>query len=120
MKPYFGAPGTCCAGTTLTAVSERSISATFVYDAEGNQVQGTVGGVMAVYSAGLYGYADGAAKSHYTGPGGVVATRSGGTVYYRLSDQLNSTARIVNSAGRPNLPSTTSPSAATGVRRLVA
>lgn len=54
---------------------------------------------MAVYSAGLYGYAGGAAKSHYTEPGGVVAMRSGGTVYYRLSDQLNSTARIVNSVG---------------------
>jgi hypothetical protein len=58
-----------------------------------------VGGVTTVYIAGLYEYSGGAAKSYYTGPGGVVAMRSGGTVYYLLSDQLNSTARIVNSAG---------------------
>ncbi|MBI3958221.1 MAG: hypothetical protein HY328_05380, partial [Chloroflexi bacterium] len=73
--------------------------ASFVYDAEGNRVKGTVGGVNTVYIAGLYEYSGSAAKSYYTGPGGVVALHSGGTVYYLLSDQLNSTARIVNSAG---------------------
>lgn len=84
----------------LTAVKQgTTVLAAFVYDADGNRVKGTVGGVNTVYIAGLYEYSGGAAKSYYTGPGGVVAMRSGGTVYYLLTDHLNSTARIVNSAG---------------------
>jgi RHS repeat-associated protein len=55
--------------------------------------------VTTIYIAGLYEYSGGAAKSYYEGPGGVVAMRSGGVVYYLLQDHLNSTAHIVNSAG---------------------
>ncbi|RMH33047.1 MAG: hypothetical protein D6694_15790, partial [Gammaproteobacteria bacterium] len=84
----------------LTEVKQgTTVLASFVYDADGNRVKSTVGGVTTVYIAGLYEYSGGAARSYYTGPGGVVAMRSGGVVYYLLSDQLNSTARIVNSAG---------------------
>ncbi|MBI3958218.1 MAG: hypothetical protein HY328_05365, partial [Chloroflexi bacterium] len=84
----------------LTEVKQgTTVLASFVYDADGNRVKGTVGSTNTVYIAGLYEYSGGAAKSYYTGPGGVVAMRSGGTVYYLLSDHLNSTARIVNSAG---------------------
>jgi hypothetical protein len=83
----------------LVSVSGGSVSASFVYDADGNRVKGTVGGVTTVYIGGIYEYSGGAGKSYYTGPGGVVAMRSGGTVYYLLSDQLNSTAAIVDSAG---------------------
>ncbi|RMH37083.1 MAG: RHS repeat-associated core domain-containing protein, partial [Gammaproteobacteria bacterium] len=56
-------------------------------------------GVTTVTIGGVYEYSGGAGKSYYTGPGGVVAMRSGGVVYYLLTDHLNSTARIVNSAG---------------------
>ncbi|MGB5051542.1 MAG: RHS repeat-associated core domain-containing protein [Caldilineaceae bacterium] len=84
----------------LTEVKQgTTVLASFVYDADGNRVKGTVGGVTTVYIAGLYEYSGTAVKSYYTGPGGVVAMRSGGTVYYLLTDQLNSTARIVNTAG---------------------
>ncbi len=84
----------------LTQVKQgAAVLASFVYDADGNRVKGTVGITNTVYIAGLYEYSGGVAKSYYTGPGGVVAMRSGGTVYYLLSDHLNSTARIVNSAG---------------------
>ncbi|RME50333.1 MAG: carbohydrate-binding protein, partial [Caldilineae bacterium] len=84
----------------LTAVKQGSVTiAQFWYDADGNRVKGTVNGVTTVTIGGVYEYSGGAGKSYYTGPGGVVALRSGGTVYYLLTDHLNSTARIVNSAG---------------------
>lgn len=63
----------------LTQVKQgTTVLASFVYDAEGNRVKGIVGITNTVYIAGLYEYSGGAAKNYYTGPGGVVAMRSGG------------------------------------------
>lgn len=44
----------------LTAVSGGSVNASFVYDADGARVKGTVGGVNVFYIAGLYEYQSGA------------------------------------------------------------
>ena len=42
-----------------------SATATFVYDADGNRVKGTVNGVTTVYIAGLYEYQSGATTLYY-------------------------------------------------------
>ena len=45
----------------------RGVSATFLYDADGNRVKGTVAGVTTVYLAGLYEYQSGAMTKYYEG-----------------------------------------------------
>ena len=84
------------------------MSATFLYDADGNRVKGTVAGVTTVYPstrlraglAGLYEYQNGATTEYYEG--GAIrrtgyATENG--VFYALSDQLRSTSVLVNQNG---------------------
>ncbi len=51
----------------LTAVSGGSISASFVYDASGSRVKGTINSVTTVYVAGLYEYQNGATTLYYEG-----------------------------------------------------
>ena len=84
----------------LTGISGGSVSASFVYDADGNRVKGTVGGVNTVYVDGLYEWQNGATTKYYAGHSGVVAMRrtgyaSSNGVFYILSDQLQSTSRIL-------------------------
>ena len=51
----------------LLGVAGGVVSATFLYDAEGNRVKGTVAGVTTVYIAGLYEYQNGAVTKYYEG-----------------------------------------------------
>jgi RHS repeat-associated protein len=87
------------------------VSATFLYDAEGNRVKGTVAGVTTVYPstrlraglAGLYEYQNGAVTKYYEG--GALrrtgyATDNG--VFYVVSGQLRSTSVLVNRDGTVN------------------
>ena len=87
----------------LLGVAGGSVSATFLYDADGNRVKGTVAGVTTVYLAGLYEYQNGAVTKYYEG--GALrrtgyATDNG--VFYTLSDQLRSTSVLVNQNGTVN------------------
>ena len=87
----------------LTAVSGGSVSATFLYDADGNRVKGTVNGVTTVYIAGVYEYQNGANTKYYEG-GAIRRTgyASGNGVFYALSDHLRSTSVLVNQNGTLN------------------
>ncbi len=81
-------------------VAGGSVSAAFLYDAEGNRVKGTVAGVTTVYIAGLYEWQNGAVTKYYEG--GAFrrigyATDNG--VFYVVSDHLRSTSVLVNRNG---------------------
>ena len=85
------------------SVPGGSVSATFLYDADGNRVKGTVAGVTTVYLAGLYEYQNGAVTKYYEG-GAIRRTgyATGNGVIYTLSDQLRSTSVLVNQNGTVN------------------
>ncbi len=84
----------------LVGVAGESVSASFLYDAEGNRVKGTVGGVTTVYLAGLYEYQNGAVTKYYEG-GAIrrVGYASDNGVFYVLSDQVQSASVLVNQNG---------------------
>src|SRR5690606_28775608 len=68
------------------------------------RVKGEVNGTTTVYVGGVYEYEGGATTKYYSGPGGTAAMRRSGYgstngLSYLLRDHLNSTARIVSSAG---------------------
>jgi len=87
----------------LTAVSGDSVSASFVYDADGNRVKGTVNGTTTVYIAGLYEYQGGATTLYYEGN---ALRRTGyagdNGVFYLLQDQLKSSSTLANQNGTVN------------------
>jgi hypothetical protein len=88
----------------LTAVTGGTVSASYVYDADGNRVKGTIGGVTTVYIAGLYEY-QGGAITHYYGNGAMRrAGYAGGAPFgpgliYVMQDQLQSSSLYVTRAG---------------------
>jgi len=88
----------------LTEVKQGTTTvATFVYDAEGNRVKGTVNGTTTVYMAGVYEYQAGAATSYYEG--GALRRSgyaSGNGVFYLLQDHLKSSSVLANPDGTPN------------------
>ncbi|MEZ4770442.1 MAG: hypothetical protein R2844_18695, partial [Caldilineales bacterium] len=77
---------------------------TFLYDADGNRVKGTVSGTTTVYIAGIYERQGAAYTSYYEGGG---LRRSGYTtnngVFYMLSDHLKSTSALVARNGVLNV-----------------
>lgn len=89
----------------LTEVKQGSTTlASFIYDADGNRVKGTLGGVTTVYVGGLFEYQNGGRTKYYEGHNGVVAFRrvgysSGNGIFYILNDQLRSTSTVINQAG---------------------
>ncbi len=83
----------------LTGMS-GSVTASYVYDGDGNRVKATVGGVTTVYIGNIYERDNGTTVRKYYYAGDVrVATRTGGQTYYLLADHLTSTAVTTNSAG---------------------
>ncbi len=87
----------------LTAVAGGSVSASFVYDADGNRVMGTVAGVTTVYIAGLYEWQAGAVTQYYEG-GAIrrMGYANDNGVFYVVSDHLRSTSVLVNQNGTVN------------------
>jgi len=74
--------------------------ATFVYDADGNRVMGTVSGTTTVYVAGVYEYQGGATTKYYEGNAmRRTSYASGNGVSYLLRDHLGSSSVIVNQDG---------------------
>jgi RHS repeat-associated protein len=76
-----------------------TVLARFLYDASGNRVRGTVDGATTFYIDGIYEYQGGANTRYYAGvamrrTGYANATDNG--IFYILSDQLQSTSRILN------------------------
>ena len=73
---------------------------TFVYDADGNRVLGTISSTVTAYVAGLYEYQAGATTKYYEG-GAMRRTgyAANNGISYVLGDQLSSTSVIVGQNG---------------------
>jgi RHS repeat-associated protein len=82
------------------AGKRNGVNASFVYDADGQRIKGTVNGVTTAYVAGVYEYQAGATTYYYEGN---ALRRTGyasdNGVYYLVQDHLKSTSTIVNQNG---------------------
>ena len=82
----------------LTAMS-GSVTASYVYDADGSRVQETIAGVTRVFVSNYYEVDNGTVKKYYYAGATRVAENSGGVLYYLLGDHLGSTALTLDSSG---------------------
>ena len=86
----------------LVSVSGPGVSASFVYDGDGNRVQSTIGGVTTTFVGNYYEVSSapvsGVTKYYYAGASRV-AMNVNGTVSYLLSDQLGSTSITADGNG---------------------
>ncbi|WP_423224229.1 RHS repeat-associated core domain-containing protein [Candidatus Amarolinea aalborgensis] len=82
----------------LTAMT-GGITASYVYDGDGNRVKETIAGVTRVFVGNTYAIDNGAVKKYYYAGSVRVAENSGGALYYLLGDHLGSTAVTLDSAG---------------------
>ncbi len=73
--------------------------AEFVYDGDGNRVEGTMDGVTTVYVGNHYEQSDGTVRKYYYAGGQRVAMRENGTLYYLIGDHLGSTSITANADG---------------------
>ncbi len=84
----------------VTGITGSGISASYVYDGDGQRVKATVGGVTTVYIGNYYERDNGTTVRKYYYAGAVrVAMRTGGNTLYLLNDHLTSTAVTTNSSG---------------------
>jgi RHS repeat-associated protein len=90
----------------LTSVSGAA-AATFVYDGDGNRVKATFGATTTVYPStvlragvgAIYETSGSTVLKYYYAGGVRIAMRTGGQIYYLLSDHLGSTNVTANSSG---------------------
>jgi RHS repeat-associated protein len=82
----------------LTAMA-GGVTASYVYDADGNRVKETITGVTRVFIGNYYELDNGVVKKYYHAGATRVAENSGGVLYYLLTDHLGSTALTLNSSG---------------------
>ncbi|MGB3220265.1 MAG: RHS repeat-associated core domain-containing protein, partial [Anaerolineae bacterium] len=83
----------------LTAMS-GGVTASYVYDGDGNRVKETISGVTRVFVGNTYEIDNGTVKKYYYAGATRVAMRTGAsTINYLLGDHLGSTALTLNSAG---------------------
>ena len=84
----------------LTGITGTGVTASsYVYDADGGRVKATVGSTTTI-TVGKHYEKEGATVRKYYYEGSVrVAMRSGGTLYYLLSDHLGSTSLTTNASG---------------------
>ena len=83
----------------LVSVSGAA-SASFVYDGDGRRVKATVNGVTTYYVGDYYEVSGGVVKKYYSAGGQRIAMRSGGTLYWLLTDHLGGTAYTVSGTTR--------------------
>ena len=76
-----------------------SVTASYVYDGDGNRVKETIGGVTRVFVGNTYEVDNGTVKKYYYAGATRVAESSGGVLYYLLTDHLGSTALTLDSSG---------------------
>ena len=82
----------------LTAMS-GGVTASYVYDGDGNRVKETISGITRVFVGNTYEIDNGTVKKYYDAGSVRVAENSGGTLYYLLTDHLGSTALTLDSGG---------------------
>ncbi|WP_423223229.1 RHS repeat-associated core domain-containing protein [Candidatus Amarolinea aalborgensis] len=75
------------------------VTASYVYDGDGNRVKETIAGVTRVFIGNYYEVDNGVVKKYYDAGSVLVAENSGGALYYLLTDHLGSTALTLDSAG---------------------
>ncbi|MGB4979779.1 MAG: RHS repeat-associated core domain-containing protein [Anaerolineae bacterium] len=75
------------------------VTASYVYDGDGNRVKETIGAVTRVFVGNTYEIDNGTVKKYYYAGAMRVAENSGGVLYYLLTDHLGSTAPTLNSSG---------------------
>ena len=78
---------------------DSTLSTAFIYDGDGNRVQGTVNGVTTTYVNSSYEVSGGVSTSYYFAEGQRIAMRKSGVVSYILPDHLGSTMITTNSSG---------------------
>jgi RHS repeat-associated protein len=84
----------------VTSITGSGVSATYVYDGDGQRVKATVGATTTVYIGNYYERDNGTTVRKYYYAGAVrVALRTGGNTFYLLNDHLTSTAITTNSSG---------------------
>jgi RHS repeat-associated protein len=74
--------------------------ATYLYDGDGNLVKSTVNGVISYFPSKIYIMINGVVQKYYSAGSQTVAMRTGGTLYYLLSDQLGSTSLTLDAGGQ--------------------
>jgi RHS repeat-associated protein len=92
------------AESRLVTVS-GAVSATFVYDGDGQRVKGTVSGVTTTYIGNYFEWSGSTStmkKYYYAGSTRVAMRTGSSTLNYLLSDHLGSTAITTNSGGGLN------------------
>ena len=82
----------------LTGMS-GSVTASYVYDGDGNRVKETIAGVTRIFVGNHYEVDNGVVKKYYYAGATRVAENSGGTLTYLLGDHLGSTALTLDSSG---------------------
>ena len=82
----------------LTGMS-GSVTASYVYDGDGNRVKETIAGVTRVFVGNHYEVDNGVVKKYYYAGATRVAENSGGTLTYLLGDHLGSQALTLDSSG---------------------
>ena len=86
----------------MTAVSGGGLSASFVYDGDGNRVKGTVAGVTIVYIGNYFEWSNSVGTKYFYAGATRVAMRVGNNEpKWLLGDHLGSTSKSVNSNGTP-------------------
>jgi len=80
-------------------VTGPSLSASLVYDGDGNRVQSTIGGVTTTFVGNYYEVSGSTVTKYYYAGAQRIAMRQGSTVYYLLSDQLGSTTITIDVPG---------------------
>jgi RHS repeat-associated protein len=86
------------AESRLTGVS-GGMTASYVYDGDGQRVKATVSGVTTVYVGNYYEVDNSVVKKYYYAGGVRIAENNGGTLYWLLGDHLCSTAVTTNGNG---------------------
>ena len=76
-----------------------TINASFLYDGDGNRVQGTVNGVTIKYVGAHYEVQGSTVKKYYYAGGARIAMRDNGTLRYFLTDHLGSTTITLDANG---------------------
>ena len=83
----------------LVGVTGPSLTASFVYDGDGNRVKSTINGVTTSFVGNWYEVTGSTVTKYYYAGSQRVAMRTGSTLYYLLGDHLGSTSITTSSSG---------------------
>ncbi len=78
---------------------ETAVSATFVYDGDGNRVKSVINGVITYYVGNYYEVSGSTITKYYYAGSQRIAMRTGSSLYYLLGDHLGSTSLTLDTNG---------------------